>query len=74
MILLNIYPAREEPIEGVSSKIIYDRVKTKEKYLIDKSDLTETIKNINFDILLTAGAGDINLELPGLLKTLKIKE
>lgn len=67
VVLLDIYPAREEPIPGITSKIIFDNVKSEKKYLIDKQDFAKTIKNINFDILLTAGAGDINLYLPLIL-------
>lgn len=68
VILLDIYPAREEPIEGVTSKIIYDKIKTKKKELILKKDLVDTVKVCNFDILLTVGAGDINLLLPQIVK------
>ena len=68
VILTDLYPAREEPIEGVTSKIIYDRVTSPEKMLIAKDDLVDTIKNRNFDILLTAGAGDMCNLLPQLVE------
>ncbi len=61
------YPAREEPIPGVTSEIIFRDVKTADKTLIDKEKLVETLKSRNFDILLTAGAGDINTLLPRLV-------
>ena len=48
VILLDIYPAREQPLPGVTSKIIFDRITTADKTIIDKRDLTETIKNRNF--------------------------
>ena len=64
VILLNIYPARELPIEGVTSKIIFDEITTDSKILIDKEELVDTIKNHNIDILLTVGAGDICNYLP----------
>lgn len=70
VILLDIYPAREEPIPGVTSKIIFDKVKSPEKVMICKEDLVNTIKNINFDILLTVGAGDICNSLPAIVDTL----
>lgn len=70
VILLDIYPAREEPIPGVTSKIIFDEVKSPEKVMICKEDLVNTIKNINFDILLTVGAGDICNSLPAIVDTL----
>lgn len=69
VILLDIYPAREEPIPGVTSKIIFDRITTPDKVMIDKSDLIKTIKNRNFEILLTVGAGDICNYLPEIVST-----
>ena len=67
VILLDIYPAREEPIEGVTSKIIFDRISTPDKIMIPKENLTETIKSRSFEILLTAGAGDICASLPAIV-------
>ena len=67
VILLDIYPAREEPIKGVTSKIIFDRISTPDKIMIPKENLTETIKSRNFEILLTAGAGDICASLPAIV-------
>ena len=67
VILLDIYPAREAPIEGVTSKIIFDKVKCENKVMISKEKLTETIKMINFEVLLTAGAGDICDFLPEIV-------
>lgn len=71
VVLLDIYPAREQPIPGVTSEIIFDKISCKEKRLISKQLLTKTIKNINFDILLTAGAGDINTFIPEIIKSIK---
>lgn len=59
VILLPIYPAREEPIPGVTSEMIHDLVTTEKKLLKRREDLIDTVKNSNFEILLTAGAGDI---------------
>ncbi|MDO5394623.1 MAG: Mur ligase family protein [Bacteroidales bacterium] len=70
VILLDIYPAREEPIPGVTSGIIYDRIKSPEKLMICKESLADTIKNINFDILLTVGAGDICNSLPAIVENI----
>lgn len=67
VILLDIYPAREEPIPGVTSKIIFDNIKCAKKVMISKDDLIETIKNRTFEVLLTAGAGDMVELLPGLV-------
>lgn len=66
VVLADIYPAREEPIPGVTSKIIFDRIKTPDKVLISKDDFVNTMKNRNFDILLTLGAGDLSFEVPAL--------
>ncbi|MGM9840668.1 MAG: UDP-N-acetylmuramate--L-alanine ligase [Candidatus Limisoma sp.] len=68
VLLLDIYPARELPIEGVTSQIILDRINCPDKAICNKKDLLETIKNYNFDVLLTAGAGDICNYLPEIRK------
>lgn len=60
LILLDIYPAREKPIEGVTSQIIFDKVTCK-KTLCKKSELLDIIRNKkNIEVLLTVGAGDID--------------
>ena len=66
VVLVDIYPAREEPIPGVSSKIIFDRVTASDKVMISKEQFVDTIKNRNFEVLLTVGAGDLNLYVPRL--------
>lgn len=72
VILLDIYPAREEPIEGVTSKLIYDKIKAPlKKLLVSKDDLVNLLKTTSTDIVLTLGAGDINLLLPKLKSTLE---
>lgn len=61
VILLDIYPARELPIEGVTSSLIFDQITSSEKHLITKAELLDTIKgNQNIDVLVTIGAGDID--------------
>lgn len=60
LILLPIYPAREEPIEGVSTKIIFDRVTLKDKIIVEKSELIDYLKGEELDILISFGAGDID--------------
>ena len=65
---LDIYPAREEPIPGVTSEIIFKDVKCDDKIVINKEKLAETLKNRNFDILLTVGAGDINTYIPEIIQ------
>ena len=60
LILLPVYPAREEPIPGVSSQIIFDKVKLNDKVLVEKSRLMDTLAGRKIDCLVTFGAGDID--------------
>ena len=59
-ILLPIYPARELPIEGVTSEMIFDKMKLRKKRLLNKSDIPCKLDIKNLDVLLTIGAGDID--------------
>ena len=68
--LLPIYPAREQPIPGVTSQIILDCLTCAKKAIIPREKLVESIKSLNFDILLTAGAGDIDRLLPDIRQQL----
>ena len=60
LILLDIYPAREKPVKGVSSKIIFDKVKLDEKIMCTKNELLKHLKDNKPEVLLTMGAGDID--------------
>ncbi len=60
IILLDIYPAREKPIEGVDSGIILEKIINNNKTLCSKEQLIDIIDTKNFDILLSIGAGDID--------------
>jgi UDP-N-acetylmuramate--alanine ligase len=60
LVLLDIYPAREEPIPGVSSSLIFDQVNLAEKVLIRREQLLKVIRERNPELLVTMGAGDIN--------------
>ncbi len=60
IILMDIYPARELPIEGVTSEIIFEKIKNPNKVLVTKKSLMNELKNSHFEILLTLGAGDID--------------
>jgi len=59
-ILLPVYPAREEPIEGVDTGMIFNRMKLKNKILAGKDDLPGILQDEKADIVLTLGAGDID--------------
>lgn len=67
VVLTDLYPAREEPIPGISSKTILDKIKCANKSIISKLDFVDTMKNRNFDILLAMGAGDLSNYLPQLV-------
>ena len=60
LILLDIYPAREEPIPGVTSEIIFNDVTCKEKVLLKRAELMDYLKNEDIELLVTLGAGDID--------------
>jgi len=71
--LLDIYPAREEPLPGVTSQLILDNVTTQHKRLYSKEELIEHVKEIDCDVLLTLGAGDIDRLVPKIETILKNK-
>lgn len=64
LILLDIYPAREQPIPGVTSNIIFDKVSIKNKTLCTKDQLMDELPKHQFDVLVTLGAGDIDKLIP----------
>ena len=70
VLLLDIYPAREEPIAGVNSSWLLNKIKNPNKKLIEKSNLLISIKKSKPDVLVTMGAGDIGLEVSKLKKEL----
>ena len=71
VILTEIYPAREEPIEGVSSQLIYDHLKPGVKReLIRKDDVISYVRSRDFDVLIILGAGDLDNMVPQLTKLL----
>ncbi|WP_370104862.1 UDP-N-acetylmuramate--L-alanine ligase, partial [Winogradskyella sp.] len=72
VLLLDIYPARELPIEGVTSQWLLDKVKSPNKKLVPKSELVNEIKKSRADLLLTIGAGDIGEEVKRIKEELSI--
>lgn len=75
VILCDIYPAREQPIPGVTSKLIYDNLKPGvEKSMIHKEDVLELVKNRDFDVLVILGAGDLDNYVPQITKIIEAKE
>ena len=74
VILTEIYPAREEPIEGVTSQLIYDQLAPGvEKQLITKDDVIPLVKSRSFDVLIVLGAGDLDAQVPQIANILKRK-
>ena len=74
VILCDIYPAREEPIPGVTSKLIYDRLAPGvEKSMIHKDDVLTLAKERDFDVLIILGAGDLDNYVPQIVDIIKQK-
>ena len=74
VILTEIYPAREEPIKGVSSKLIYDHLgEGVKKEMISKDQVLDYVKSHNFEVLVVLGAGDLDNMVPKITKLLNSK-
>ena len=74
VILCDIYPAREQPIPGVTSQLIYDNLKPGvEKSMIHKEDVLDLVKSRDFDVLIVLGAGDLDNYVPQITKILEEK-
>jgi UDP-N-acetylmuramate--alanine ligase len=73
VILLDIYPARELPMEGVTSKMITDRMTNKAHTILSKEGLLEYVKKAPLDLFITAGAGDIDKLVEPIKNILKNK-
>jgi len=68
--LLDIYPARELPIEGVTSTMLLNKMKSKNKVLVSKAELVNELSNRKLEVLLTLGAGDIDMLVEPIKKQL----
>ena len=74
VVLTEIYPAREQPIEGVTSQLIYDRLRPGiEKQMIQKSNVIQFVRNHSFDVLIVLGAGDLDNLVPQMTTILNEK-
>lgn len=71
VILLDIYPARELPIEGITSKLILDKIKSVEKQLCSKTALLDLLNKKPIEVFVTFGAGDIDRLVPEIEKLLR---
>ncbi|WP_343487675.1 UDP-N-acetylmuramate--L-alanine ligase [Allomuricauda sp. d1] len=70
VLLLEIYPAREEAIAGITASWLLQKIENPNKKLIQKKNLVQEIQSAKTDILITMGAGDIGLEVPKIKKAL----
>jgi UDP-N-acetylmuramate--alanine ligase len=74
VILCDIYPARELPIPGVTSQLIYDRLAPGvKKQMIKKDEVLDFIKSRDFDVLVILGAGDLDNYVPEITKIIQEK-
>ena len=75
VILTEIYPAREEPIPGVTSALIYDNLrKGIEKQMIKKDDVLDFVRSRDFDVLVVLGAGNLDNYVPQITEIIQEKE
>lgn len=74
VVLCDIYPAREQPIPGVTSKLIYDNLaEGVEKSMIRKEDVLDFVRSRDFDVLIVLGAGDLDNYVPQIAEIIKQK-
>ena len=74
VVLTEIYPAREQPIEGVTSQLIYDNLKEGvKKKMIHKDEVLDYVSSHNFEVLIVLGAGDLDNQVPQITKLLNSK-
>ena len=75
VILTEIYPAREAPIPGVTSQLIYDNLRPDmQKRIVRKEELPEVLRQEDFDVLVVLGAGDVDNMVPQFKQILEAKE
>jgi UDP-N-acetylmuramate--alanine ligase len=74
VILLDIYPAREQPIEGVSSSALLEKISHNSKSLVTKAELPELLATLKPEVLLTLGAGDIDALVEPIRERLNVMQ
>jgi UDP-N-acetylmuramate--alanine ligase len=70
LLILDIYPAREVPIEGITSQFLLDKISLDRKWLVPAGELLKQIESLDPEVLLTMGAGDID-QFAGPISNLK---
>jgi UDP-N-acetylmuramate--alanine ligase len=73
LILLDIYPAREKPIEGVTSEMLLEKIKSKNKKLVHKKELMNEVLGRELEVLVTLGAGDIDTFIEPIKRELSLR-
>jgi UDP-N-acetylmuramate--alanine ligase len=71
LLLMEIYPAREKPIDGITSSVLLEKVRCKEKQICSKEELVDTIRKMKPELIMTMGAGDIDRFVPQIETLLK---
>lgn len=75
VVLVDLYPAREKPLPGVSTKLIYDNLRDGvSKCMIGKADVLNYVRSHDFDVLIVLGAGDLDDFVPQMTEILKSKQ
>jgi UDP-N-acetylmuramate--alanine ligase len=72
VVLMPVYPARELPMEGVNSELIFHKLKNNSKWLVNNEDILNFIEDHNFDVLITMGAGNIDLFVEPIKERLEL--
>lgn len=72
-VLIPLYPAREEPIKGVSSELIFEKIKIENKFLVEKNEVPDLLRTHETNVVLTMGAGDIDGIADQIIEVLKTK-
>ena len=71
VILMDIYPAREKPVPGVTSRLILNEIHDMNRYLVAREDVPVMCVALNPDVVLSMGAGDIDREVPKIEQALR---
>ena len=73
IVLVEIYPAREMPIPGISSEALFDVIEHPQKWITEKKNLLELLRRLDLDVVMTLGAGDLDMMTEDLVQMIKEK-
>ncbi|MBK8956255.1 MAG: UDP-N-acetylmuramate--L-alanine ligase [Saprospiraceae bacterium] len=71
IILVEIYPAREEPIPGINSELLFDRIRHPKKWICRKDSLLRLLPDLELDVVMTLGAGDLDLMIDPMIEVIE---